>query len=121
MPINFGKIIVPIVEQIEMAGAKPEQNLCLSDHTSKWNMDIYIATNKDIPGQEMTTLSGDFYSKVYEGDFKETGKWCKDFEDSASAKGYKIKKLYMCYTTCPACAKAYGKNYVMVIGEIEPR
>jgi hypothetical protein len=34
-------------------------------------------------------------------------------------KSYKIKKWYMWYTTCPKCAKKYGKNYVVVIAEIE--
>jgi len=60
-----------------------------------------------------------FLSKVYEGDFKETGKWCKDYEEFAKTKGLKIKKQYMSYTTCPACAKKYGKNYVVIIGQVE--
>ncbi|MEK7257207.1 MAG: hydrolase [Bacteroidota bacterium] len=28
-------------------------------------------------------------------------------------QGFALKKLYFGYTTCPACAKAYGKNYVL--------
>jgi len=119
IPLNFGKVIAPLAEKIDKAGANDEARLCLSDHTSRWNMDIYVAVGKDVADEEMAEMSGEFYSKVYEGDFKETGKWCKDFEESAKAKNYNIKKLYMCYTTCPACAKAYGKNYVVVIGEIK--
>jgi len=119
IPLNFDKVIVPLAEMVDAADANPEVRLCLSDHTSMWNMDIYVAVDKDIPNVEMTQMSGDFYSKVYEGDFNQTGKWCKDFESSAKSKNYNIKKLYMCYTTCPACAKAYGKNFVVIIGEIE--
>lgn len=118
IPLNFGKVIVPIATKIDEANANPETRLCLSDHTSSWNMDIYVAVSKEVPGLENTAISGKFLSKVYEGDFKETGKWCKDFESYAKEKGYKIKKMYMSYTTCPACAKAYGKNYVIVFGEI---
>jgi hypothetical protein len=29
-----------------------------------------------------------------------------------------LKKLYFSYTTCPKCAKAYGKNYVVLFAQI---
>ena len=118
MPINFGSVITKLNKKVESAGAKVPDWLCICDHTSKWNMDLYLAVDKDITGVESTTLSGKFFSKVYEGDFKDTGKWCKDFESYAKNKGYDISKWYMWYTTCPKCAKKYGKNYTVIIGKI---
>lgn len=119
MPINFGKVMVSLMKKIEAANAKPDVALCLSDHVSKWNMDIYVAVSKEVKGVENITMSGKFLSKVYEGSFKDTGKWCKDFEAYAKEKGFNVKKWYMSYTTCPACAKAYGKNYVVIIAKID--
>jgi len=29
----------------------------------------------------------------------------------------KIEKMYMWYTTCPECAKKYGKNYIVKIAK----
>jgi hypothetical protein len=55
---------------------------------------------------------------VYEGSFNNTGKWCQDYSSLAKAKGLEIKKMYMWYTTCPKCAKKYGKNYVVIISEL---
>jgi len=52
---------------------------------------------------------------VYEGLFKDTGKWCKNFERFAKEKAFVINTWYMWYTTCPKCAKKYGKNYVVVL------
>jgi len=52
-------------------------------------MDLYLAVDKEIPNAENITLSGKFISKVYEGDFKETGKWCKDFEEYLQKKARK--------------------------------
>lgn len=104
--------------KIENAGAKTPDWMSLSDHTSKWNMDIYVAVDREVQGVENTTLSGTFLSKVYEGDFKETGVWCKDFEQYAKKKGLTIEKWYMWYTTCPKCAKKYGKNYVVIIAKV---
>ncbi len=119
MPINFGKVMKRLDEKVKRAGATMPDWLCLSDHTSKWNMDIYLAVDKEIPEAENTTLDGTFYSKVYEGPFKNTGKWCKDFKNVAKSKGLNIKKWYMWYTTCPKCAKKYGKNYVTILSKVE--
>lgn len=118
MPFGFGKTMTRVMTALEKAGASSPDYLCLSEHTSKWNMDVFLAVDKDIPGAENKTISGKFYSRVYEGPFQNTGKWSKDFEEKAKEKGFEIKKLYMWYTTCPKCAKKYGKNYVVLIGMI---
>ena len=119
MPVNFGKVMIRLNKVISDAGAEIPEWLCLSDHTSKWNMDIYLAVDKEIPGVENTSLSGKYFSKVYEGPFRDTGKWCKDFENVLKSKGLNQKKMYMWYTTCPKCAKKYGKNYVVILANIE--
>jgi hypothetical protein len=118
MPINFGSVMKKLDVMVRKSEAKFLDNMALSDHTSKWNMDIYLAVDKEISGIENTTFSGKFYSKVYEGDFKETGNWCKDFESVVKSKEMNVKKWYMWYTTCPKCAKKYGKNYVVIVGEL---
>jgi hypothetical protein len=118
MPLNFGSVIVSMNKKADKAGAKVLDWLCLTEHTSKWNMDLYLAVDKEVPDAENITLSGKFLSKVYEGDFKDTGKWCKDFESFVKSKGLEVKKWYMWYTTCPKCAKKYGKNYVVIIAEV---
>lgn len=119
MPMNFGSVMKRFDRKVTAAGAIVPDWLCLSDHTSKWNMDLYLAVDKEITGAENTTLSGKFYSKVYEGPFRDTGLWMKDFEILAKGKDYTIKKCFMWYTTCPKCAKKYGKNYVVVLGQIK--
>jgi hypothetical protein len=119
MPMNFGKVMKRLDKKVREANASIPDWLCLSDHTSKWNMDVYLAVDKEIANAENSTLSGKFYSKVYEGAFKDTEKWCKDYENTVKLKGLDVKKWYMWYTTCPKCAKKYGKNYVVIVGRVE--
>lgn len=119
MPIGFGGVMTKLMTKIETADAKSDIGLCLSDHTSKWSMDILVAVSKEVSGLENVSLSGKFLSKVYEGAFKDTGAWCKDFQEYAKREGHKIARWYMSYTTCPACAKAYGKNYVIILAKIQ--
>ncbi len=118
MPINFGSKIVELIKKVNDSGAIFQDAMCLSDHASKWSMDIYVAVDKEIPKADNVIISGKFLSKVYEGKFTETDKWCEDFKKCATDKGLSIKRWYMWYTTCPKCAKKYGKNYVVIFGEI---
>ena len=118
MPVNFGAVMKRLNKIVEKAGVLIPDWICLSDHTSKWNMDIYLAVDKEIPGADNTTLHGKFYCKVYEGPFKDTEKWCNDFGKIIESKGLTVSKEYMWYTTCPKCAKKYGKNYVAIIGQV---
>jgi hypothetical protein len=119
VPMNFGSVMKRLDRRVREAAAAMPDCLCLADHTSKWNMDVYLAVDKEIPGAENVELSGKFVSKVYEGPFKDTGKWCKDFEIYAKSKDLEIEKWFMWYTTCPKCAKKYGKNYVAIVGKMK--
>jgi len=121
IPINFGAVMKRLDKVVTQQKANIPDWLCLSDHTSKWNMDLYLAVDKQITGSENVTMTGKYFSKVYEGSFKETGKWCKDFEETTKAKKLKTGKLFMWYTTCPKCAKKYGKNYVVILSRIEDK
>ncbi|MFA5849160.1 MAG: hydrolase [Bacteroidales bacterium] len=119
MPMNFGSAMKRMDKKVTAVGAVVPDWLCLADHTSQWNMDLWLAVDQEIPGAENKVLSGKFYSKVYEGDFRDTGKWCKDYAEILKSKSLVSKKMYMWYTTCPKCAKKYGKNYVAIISQVE--
>ncbi|MCI0497670.1 MAG: hypothetical protein L0Z54_05200 [Thermoplasmata archaeon] len=118
IPLNFGGVMRRLDRTVREAGATMPDALVLSDHTSRWRMEIFLAVDREIPGAENVTLSGRFLTKVYEGPYGDTGKWCKAFESYVEGKGLDIKKWYMGYTTCPGCAKAYGKNYVVLVAEV---
>lgn len=120
MPLNFSTVMKKLDRKLKLTGVAIPDGLCLSDHTSKWNMDLYIAVDKDIEQEGHVELSGKYYCKVYDGPYKDTGKWCQDFEAAATAKKLAIKKWFMWYTTCPECARKYGKNPVVIICQVEP-
>jgi hypothetical protein len=118
IPLNMGKIMVKNMEMITAAGALNPKPLMLSDEKSMWGSDIYIAVTKPVPKAKMEKISGTFLTKVFEGDYKNMGKWIKEMEKYVKSKKKETKKLYFFYTTCPACAKHYGKNYVVLLAKI---
>ncbi|MCE1198188.1 MAG: hypothetical protein LWW85_04410 [Marinilabiliales bacterium] len=117
-PLNFGSVIKKMDKAIHEEGADWKEGLCLSDHTSKWNMDLYIAVDKPVKSLDNKIMTGMFYCKAYEGPFRDTGKWHKDFEQRLAEKGIAEGKIYLWYTTCPKCARKYGKNWVVMLADI---
>ena len=118
IPMNFGAVMKRNMSRIEAAGAEAETNLTLSDENSLWGADVYIAVTKDIPGANMAGISGAFLCKVFEGPYQNTRKWIVEMKAFVRSQGKDIRKLYFFYTTCPKCAKKYGKNYVAILAQI---
>jgi len=118
IPLNFGKVMVRNMEKIEKAGALDLEPMVLSDDKSLWRTDVYIAVSKEVPGANMEKISGTFMTKVFEGPYKDAGKWVKSMKEHVTSKGKQIKRLYLFYTTCPKCAKAYGVNCTVVLAQV---
>jgi hypothetical protein len=118
IPLNFGKVMVRNMEKIDKAQAISPEPLLLSDEKSLWGADVYIAVTKDIPDSQMARISGRFLTKVFEGPYKNVRAWIKEMEAYVDSNGKVTKKLYFFYTTCPKCAKFYGKNYVVIVARI---
>jgi hypothetical protein len=118
IPLNMDKIMVKNMEMIAKAGALDSDQIMLSDEKSMWGSDIFIAVSKEVPGARMEGISGTFLMKAFEGPYSDTGKWIKEMEKFVESKGKKTKKLYFWYTTCPACAKAYGQNYTVLVAQV---
>ncbi len=118
IPLNFGAVMRRNMARIEASQAKSEQGLVLAEDNSLWGADVYIHVDGDVPDSRMTTLSGTFMSKVYEGPYKDVGRWIKDMQQYVRDSGKHVKRLLTFYTTCPKCAKKYGRNYVVLLAEI---
>jgi len=118
IPVNFGQVMTKNMEIIKNADALVPDPLMLSDEKSAWGADIYIAVSKDVPGAEMVRISGTYLCKVFEGPFNNMGNWVKETQDFVKSKNKEIKKMYFFYTTCPSCAKVYGKNYTVILAEV---
>jgi len=118
-PLNMGPMYKKVYAKVEKEkGFSKEHYFVLSYDPSPWRGEHYFAVEKDIPGEEMVKLSGIYLTKVFEGPYKDVGKWVKQMKNYVESKGNEAKKIYFFYTTCPKCAKHYGKNYTIAIAQI---
>ena len=128
IPINMGPVFKRTFAAIEAAEAQDlTQSLVLSREISLWSAEHFFAVTKEVPGQEMFRLTGDFHPKVFEGPFSNAGKWCEQLKkmgggsesERVGSEKAESKKAepFLFYTTCPGCAKHYGNNYVVGLVE----
>lgn len=115
IPLNYGAVMTRMDAALRAAGAKPDAPVMLADENSLWGADVFVEAGKDVPGAKMTAISGTFMSKVFEGPFSEVGRWVEAMKAQLQGEGKRYSKLYCYYTTCPKCAKKYGKNYVVLL------
>lgn len=119
VPLNMGAVFSRTFKAIEAAGAQPADELIvLSRDASAWTGEHYFAVRGDVPGQETVRLSGDFLTKVFEGPYREARRWCDDTARYAKERGKAVDDLFFFYTTCPKCAKTYGRNYVVAVARV---
>lgn len=118
-PLNYGAVMTRNDRMIRAAAAATESRIILTDENSLWGADVYFEVSQDVPGAKMTSLSGTFLCKVFEGPYHYIGNWIAEMKTWIAGQDKTMRKLYFYYTTCPKCAKKYGKNFVVILAEIE--
>lgn len=121
MPLNMGKIMTALDETVRNAdaGLPMQQTLILSRDLSSTKAEQLYSVSRPIEGADNVTLQGEFLTRVFEGPYKDAGKWHQEMLDYAKESKCEIESVYFCYTTCPKCAKHYGKNYVIGLAKIK--
>jgi hypothetical protein len=118
VPLNMGSVFAKTYAAIQQAHAGGGGFLVLSHDDSAWHAEHLFAVDHDVPGAEMVRLSGDFLTRVFEGQFEEAPSWAAAMEVYVKEKGRHLDTMYFFYTTCPKCARHYGKNYVVGVAKV---
>ena len=118
IPLNMGGVFKKTFQAIEQADAHSDEDFVVLSHDpSAWSGEHYFSVTKEVPGQEMVELTGDYVTKVFEGPYKELPTWQREMQANVEAQGAEVTKMYFFYTTCPKCSKHYAENYVVAIAE----
>ncbi len=119
IPLNMGAVFSRVQGHMDAVGAgDPARMLVLSRDLSAFSGEHLFAVTKEVPGEEMTTLSGDFVTKTFDGPYSHVSSWYGVMEDAARQAGRAPGAVWFFYTTCPKCAKAYGQNPVVGLVEL---
>lgn len=119
MPLNMGSVFTRTWNAIRDAHAENGGFLVLSHEESAWHAEHLFAVSKTVAGAEMSSLSGDFLTKVFEGPYAKAREWSDAMKRYVAQRGHVLDTLYFFYTTCPKCAKHYGKNHVVGVAKVK--
>lgn len=121
IPINMGKVITRMWQQVNDAKAGPDLKnfLILAYDPSPWKSELYMTVTKDLPGSNIVKLNGTFVSKVFDGPYQAVPKWLAEMDKFLADKKQKPLKYYIHYAYCPKCAKKYGHNYGIVFAQVK--
>lgn len=119
VPLNMGQVFARVQSAIDNADAQDSKEMIvLSRELSPWKAEHFFSVTSDVAGEEMTALSGDYVTRVFEGEYRQVKDWHAEMEELVRARGVEPKRVRFYYTTCPKCAKVYGKNYVVGVAEV---
>jgi len=96
-----------------------EEALMLFSYPGPFKTNVFMGVTDEVEGADNATFTGTFLSNVYEGDYKDTGKFINKMKTYVEEKGLRSKQFYVHYAYCPLCAKEAQKNYAVVFSEIE--
>lgn len=120
VPMNMGRVMTALSEQAAAAGATMphDHGMILSHDLSAWKAEQLYAVTSEVEGADNVVLEGTFASCVFEGPYGQAREWRDGLVDYARSIGREVSDVYFFYTTCPTCAKHYGKNHVIVLGRL---
>ncbi len=117
IPLNFGPVMKRVMKKIETSNVSHD-DVVLADENSLWGTNIFVPVSGDVEDAEMTIISGTFLCKVFEGPYKNMRSWIREMDEYVKIQKKEEQMRYFYYTTCPKCAKLYGKNYVVLLSKI---
>lgn len=119
IPLDMGRVFTRVDAHIRASDALDADNfIVLSRDLSAWKGEHLFAVSGPVTDEEMTTLSGDFVTRVFEGPYSQVKHWYEEMRAIAADRGNPDADVWFYYTTCPKCAKAYGKNYIVGLAAI---
>lgn len=120
VPLNMSAVMTGLQETASTAHAEtsPERAMVLSRDLSPWRAEHLYAVAAPVEGADNVVLNGRFATRVFEGPFSQARSWHDGVGEYARSLGSDAEEVYFLYTTCPKCAKHYGKNYVIALARL---
>lgn len=120
MPLNMAAVVNRMFTKAEDANAVPDESefLLLAYDPSSWKSELYMTVTKPVPDGNMTTLSGMYVSKVFDGPYNHVPQWMKAMDSYLASHQQKALKYYFHFAYCPTCAKKYGHNYCIAFAQV---
>lgn len=120
-PPMLGKKItnmMRIAENSKKLVSSEEDILLLFTDPHPFKSELYLSTEGYIPDAKNTTISGKYFSKVFDGPYNAIPKFIKQMDEYLNKKKLISKKYFVHYAYCPKCSKEAKHNYMVLFAKI---
>jgi hypothetical protein len=118
MPVNIGSVMKRDHEAVTEAEAFAEEPFWLTGEVSPWGSNVYLAVDRDVPDQEIVHLSGNYLTRLFDGPYRDTGKWVEEMKAYVEREGHEVDDIYFYYAQCPDCSEKLGVNQVVLFAKV---
>lgn len=120
VPVGMTAAVTRLFRLAEAAGAIPPagDQLMLMHDPSPWRTELLVAVTKDVPGAAMERISGTFFTKVFDGPYRDVPKWIEATEATVAERGERAQRYFLRYAYCPKCVRKYGRNFCVVYAQV---
>ena len=119
IPLNYGQAIMGAVKKLEPKKLIKRDSMCISLEDGLFTSTLLIEMTKNAENLPVQKISGKYFSMIFKGDYKDTGKWVETFKKECKKKKYPLNKLMFWFATCPKCAEAYGGAQTIIFTKIK--
>ncbi len=121
-PPTIGKKVTKMHGLAEKSDATiPDKKdaLILFHDPSAFKSEIFYSVTKEVDGATNTSISGSFFTEVFDGAYNNIPEYIKEMDKHLREKGQKALDYYVHYAYCPKCAKEYGHNYMVLFALVK--
>lgn len=119
VPHDMAPAYAAAASAIERANAWEDQQLLVLNRVlPAQEAEHLFAVRRPVPGMELVELDGDYRTKLFEGPYEQAPHWQAEFERELAEQRLIVQQIYFYFTTCPACAEYYGRNYVVAVAKL---
>lgn len=121
VPPDMGRIFARAPAAIEAADAPDRDDGPVPSRALSATRGEHLSpVTHDLPGEEMTRLTGTFPTRAFAGPYRKAKDWAHDMEVATRVDGDAPGRAFVSHATCPRCAHAHGENDVVDFVEIAP-
>lgn len=93
IPLTMGAVFARVQNQLQDAGGyDPDDFIVPSRDLSPWQAEHLFSVSRPVPGEEATTLTGDFVTRVFEGPCRDAKHWYHEMAALARERGRRPRR-----------------------------
>ena len=118
IPLNLDAVVRKAVADIRERNLMSEPIITFTREETMFHSTILISIREGTDELPVETLTGRYYSRLFEGGYGDTGKHMGEMRADLGKQGLKPGELLLYHATCPVCVEERGAAQTVVFARV---